>query len=68
MNIERKIELIKDWGFTSVGHRLYSRMIFDEYTEFWSPNKPDHIDFHRADDNTFNHDYKIDWSLFEKVA
>lgn len=67
MNLERKAELIESWGFTSAGHNLWVRNEFPGYTEYWSPLKSDHIDFHN-ESGEFNHDYKIDWSLFDKVA
>lgn len=62
MNTQRKEQLVQDWGFKSAGHNLFERNEFAGWTEYWSPLKPDHIDFHN--NAGFNHDYKIDWSLF----
>ncbi|CAB4121467.1 hypothetical protein UFOVP11_50 [uncultured Caudovirales phage] len=67
MNIEQKIELVKAWGFVSAGHNLFERNEFAGWTEYYSPLKPDHIDFHN-ESGEFNHDYKIRWSDFEVEA
>lgn len=63
MNIQEKTNLVQAWGFRPAGHNLFERNEFAGWTEFWSPLKPDYIDFHN-EDGFFNHDYKIDWSLF----
>lgn len=64
MNLERKIELIQEWGFTQFNKLdgVYSREIFKDTVEMWKAGNPDVIEF-------FTHggtepDYKIDWSLF----
>jgi hypothetical protein len=63
MNTVQKIELIKSWGFKPAGHNLFERSAPSDHIEYYSPLKPDHIDFHNAV-GEFMHDYKVNWSLF----
>jgi len=65
MDINTKIQLVNDWGFKrqSLGSK-YFRDIYkaDGYLEFWSPTRPDVIQFYK--NNEWSHDYVIGWSLF----
>jgi hypothetical protein len=60
--------LIQSWGFYPVEHGtgLFERNIYNDqgYTEYWESHKPDTIQFYK--DGQLNHDYKIDWKLFQK--
>ena len=61
-----KIQTVIDWGFRpqTLGS-LYYRDIYKEqgFREFWSPTKPDVIQFYKNGD--WFDDYAIDWSLFK---
>ena len=66
MNIKRKMELVKMWGFYATADSCYvvKRDIFASqgYVEQWSPVEPDEIQFYK--DGKYSHNYMIDWSLF----
>ena len=67
MNIANKIDLVKSWGFTAFlpNEQTFSRKAPQGFTEWWSIDRPDHIDFEDKD-GQFSHDWKIDWSIFSK--
>ena len=64
MNTERKQSLIQEWGFENTVGGLYYRTIYADqgYTEQWTTNNPDVIQFIKGGNIT--EEYKIDWSLF----
>lgn len=65
--IEKQVELVANWGFTHDVSGIWYRKEFKGWLEQWSENHPEVIKFFTTDENgqsTFNHDYKIDWSLF----
>jgi hypothetical protein len=65
--IEKQVELVANWGFTHDVSGIWYRKEFKGWLEQWSENHPEVIKFFITDENgqsTFNHDYKIDWSLF----
>jgi hypothetical protein len=65
MELNKKIELVKSWGFESFTSTSFNRPAPAGYTEWYSVDRPDHIDF--ADkDGQFSHTYKIDWAIFNK--
>ena len=67
MNIERKIELVKEWGFRCINPKAgwYCREIFDEAVEYWKEGNADIIEFITPKGRL--PDYKISWDLFEGV-
>ena len=67
MNIANKIELVKSWGFTAFlpNEQTFSRKAPQGFTEWWSIDQPDYIDFEDKD-GQFSHNWKIDWSIFTK--
>ena len=72
MNIQRKQELVQDWGFTKVEHGtgLYERLyVYADYgyKEFWESHNPDVIQFYKQGEG-HTHDVKIHWELFDREA
>ena len=66
---EKQIELVANWGFTHDVCGIWYRKEFAGWLEQWDENKPEVIKFFTLDGkggSTYNHDYKIDWSLFTK--
>lgn len=65
LNLERKIELVKEWGFEKrIFSDSFSRSSYKEegYIEIWYESQPDLIVFFK--DGLLSHDYVIDWALF----
>jgi hypothetical protein len=65
MNTERKIDLVKAWGFRPLhGEPGYVRDTGLAWEE-WRPDSPDVIEI--MDGKTFEHrsTYQIDWSIWE---
>jgi hypothetical protein len=64
LTLNRKIELVQNWGFEHHIDGNYVRNIYAEegYSEHWSEDQPDVIQFFR--DGAHSHDYRISWSLF----
>ena len=63
MNTIRKTELVQEWGFTEYKPNTYKRNIFEGFTEWWSSEAPDRIEFFN-DQGTNTETYFIDWALF----
>lgn len=75
MNIERKIELVKSWGFEPLTSGLHSvegayqrkigatAMNPEKVDEIWTTQDSDYINIYV--DNKFCDDFKIRWSDFE---
>lgn len=68
MNTAQKQALVQTWGFNSTLDGMYFRTIYQAqgYIEQWLASNPDVIQFIK--DGEYSHDYKIDWSLFNKEA
>lgn len=64
-DLAKQIELVKSWGFQQVSSNQFMRHAPAGFAEFWSPNKPDFIDFFEEGVG-FSHDYFINWSKFQK--
>jgi hypothetical protein len=66
MNATEKIELVKSWGFQPYlsNDHTFSRPAPQGFTEWWSIDRPDYIEFTK--DGKPSHDWKIDWSIFQK--
>jgi hypothetical protein len=62
MNVNRKQELIVNWGFMPTLDGMYFRHAPMGYLEKWLASNPDVIQF--VKDGEYSHDYKIDWNLF----
>ena len=64
MQIERKQQLVQEWGFTQFNKLdgVYAGEIFPDCVEMWKAGNPDVIIFFTKGGN--EPDYKIDWSLF----
>jgi hypothetical protein len=67
MNTQKQIELIKSWGFKSMSNdnTMYSRKAPNAFTEIWSINSPDEIDFYNSLGN-HTHSHPIHWSVIAK--
>lgn len=64
MNLDRQIELVKEWGFQEYHPNNFKRNIFKDTTEYWTIHDPSVIDFADKDGN-HTETYVIDWSLFK---
>ena len=64
MEISKKIEMVKSWGFKQVSAKQFMRPAPKGFTEWWSIEKPDFFDF-VEEGVGFSHDYWIKWSIFE---